>query len=481
MTRRFPIHAGAARGASRHAGATLWVTPTIRDGAATRRRAATPAPFPIALPMTRFLLPALALALAACQPPADAPDPAAEAAAAEAEAVPVEVLVADPDFFEDALELTGTVDAPNDALLSPDVPGSLTYVAALGSSVRRGQTVAQVKASAQRAGVSQASAGVATARAGIAQAQAGIEQARAGVAAAQAQRRAAQAGLDLAEDQYRRQLPLFRDSILSALEFRAVESQRAQAQAQVAQADAGIAQAQGQLRAAREQLNAARAQVGAAEAGVTSARAQLGNTRIVAPFSGIVEARLAEPGELASPGQPVVRLVSSGAVTVKAGVPERYASDIEPGSAVRVLASAYGAEPRGGRVTFVGSAVDPQSRTFPIEIALDNADRALKPQMVVRLELARDVLQDAIAIPLDAVVRDERGESVFVVTDGEGGAVATRRPVETGPIAGASVVVTDGLRAGDRVIVSGQSTVAEGDRVRIVEPDAPPARTTSAD
>ena len=421
-----------------------------------------------------FLL--LALAVAACQPPgddaeADAPETAADTA------IPVEVVLADPDFFEDALELTGTVDAPNDALLSPDVPGSLTYVAPLGAFVRQGATVAQVKASTQRAGVAQAGAGVATARAGIAQAQAGIAQADAGVQAAQAQRRAAQAQLDLAEDLYRRQLPLYRDSILSAVEFRNVETQRAAARAQVAQADAAIAQARGAARAAREQLNAARAQVGAAQAGVASAQAQLGNTRIVAPFSGVVEQRIAEPGELASPGQPVVRLVASGSVTIKAGVPERYATDIEVGTAVRVLPSAYGAEPRGGRVTFVGSAVDPQSRTFPIEVAIDNGDRALKPQMVVRLELARDVLDDAIVVPLTAIVRDERGESVFVVTDQDGWNVATRRPITTGPISGDQVVITEGVRPGDRVIVSGTNTVADGDRVRATERDATAAAT----
>ena len=413
-----------------------------------------------------FLLFALAVVVAACQPPGEDPAETAETDTA----IPVEVVLADPDFFEDAIELTGTVDAPNDAMLSPDVPGTLTYVAPIGSYVGRGGTVAQVKASAQQAGVAQAQAGTATARAGIAQAEAGIAQASAGVEAAQAQRRAAQAQLELAEDQYRRQLPLYRDSILSAIEFRGVETQRANAQAGVAQADAGVAQAQGQLRAAREQLNAARAQAQAAQAGVSSAQAQLANTRIVAPFGGTVEARMAEPGELASPGQPVVRLVSSGGIKVKAGVPERYASDIEPGTQVRIEPSAYDAEARGGRVTFVGTAVDTQSRTFPIEIAVDNSDRQLKPDMVVRLRVAREVLENAIVVPQQAVIRDERGTSVFVATTNESGqTVAQRRVVQLGPNAGDEIVLLDGVEPGDRIIVSGQTSIAEGDRLRVTE------------
>jgi RND family efflux transporter MFP subunit len=407
---------------------------------------------------------AASAALAACAPPEEEAEAPAEAA------VPVEVLVADPGLFEDAIELTGTAESPNDALLSPDAPGTLTYVAPVGTAVRRGGVVARVRASAQQAGVSQARAGAAQAQAGIAQAEAAVAQAEAGVRAARAQREAAQSQLDLAQDQYSRQLPLVRDSILSPLEFRGVESQLANARAQAAQADAGIAQAEGQLRAAREGVQAARAQAGAASAGVESAQAQLANTVIRAPFSGVVEQRVMEPGELASPGQPVVRLVGAGGVKIAAGVPERYASEIEVGSPVRVIPAAYDAEPRGGRVTFVGLAVDPQSRTFPVEIAVANDDRTLKPEMVVRLELTRSVLRDAITVPTEAVVRDERGESVFVVEEDSAGVPrAARRPVELGPTSGTEVVLTAGVRPGERIIVSGQSGLAEGDRVRITE------------
>ena len=407
---------------------------------------------------------AFALALTAC---GGAPDEAAEAEAPADRSTPVEVVVADPGYFEDTIELTGTVDADNDATLSPDVPGTLTYVAPVGTFVRAGQTVAQVRATGQQAGVAQARAGVAQGRAGVSQAQATVAGAEAAVRAARAQREAAQAQLDLALDQYRRQLPLYRDSILSALEFRSVETQVAQARAQVAQADAGIAQAQGQLAASREGVQAARAQQDAAQAGVSSAQSQLASTRVVAPFSGVVEAQLQEAGELASPGQPVVRLVGAGSVKVTAGVPERYAGEIEQGTQVEVSPNAYAVEPRGGRVSFVGAAIDTQSRTFPIEVSVENADRSLKPSMVVRLNVTREILDDVIVVPNTAVVRDERGTSVFVVAQDTAGTVARRQPVELGPDAGETVVVRSGLDAGDRVIVSGASDLAEGERVRV--------------
>ena len=418
--------------------------------------------------MTRsFLFLLAAGSLSACGG-SDAPAAADSTATLPA----VEVLVADPGLFEDVVSLTGTVATNNDAALSPDVPGTLTYVAAVGTVVRAGATVAQVRAVGQQAGVAQAQAGVAQSRAGIAQAQAVVAQADAGIRAARAQRQGAQAQLDLAQDQYRRQLPLVRDSILSALEFRAVETQLAGARAQIAQADAGIAQAQGQLRAAQQGVVAARAGESGSLAVVRGAQSQLANTRIVAPFAGVVQERIMGPGELASPGMPVVRIVSGGAVKIEAGVPERYAGAIRIGATVQVTPGA--GEPRGGRVTFVGIAVDPQTRTFPVEIQVDNGDGALKPAMVVRLAVTRQILENVVVVPRDAVVRDGDATAVMVAVRGpQGGTVAERREVELGPTSGPNVVVLSGVRTGESIVVSGQSGLAEGAAVRVAERRAP--------
>jgi membrane fusion protein (multidrug efflux system) len=163
----------------------------------------------------------------------------------------------------------------------------------------------------------------------------------------------------------------------------------------------------------------------------------------------------------------VVRLVARGGVKIEAGIPERYAGEIGLGTQVQVTPNAYAAEARGGRVIFVGAAINPQTRTFPIEVAVDNAEGALKPAMVVRLGVTRAVLENAISVPQEAIVRDERGTSVFVATDGPTGAVVARRVVELGPSSGADVVVLSGVEPGDQIIVSGQSGLSEGDAVRV--------------
>ncbi len=379
----------------------------------------------------------LAFTLAACGSGTE--ESAENDAAAGALGVPVDVLIAEPALFEDIIELTGSVDAPDDATVGAEASGTITYLAPLGAYVGAGGTIAQVNPSMAQAAVSSA--------------RAGVTQAQAGVRAAQAQKQAAQAQLELAEDQHRRQEPLFRDSILSALEFRSVQTQLAAATAQVAQADASIAQAQGAVRQA--------------QAGLQQAQTSYANTRVSTPFGGTVEAHLVDRGETVGPGTPVARVVSGGGYRVTAGVPERYATDIENGTPVRIQTSAGGGEPLGGRVVFSGRAVDPASRTFPVEIALSDPDSRLRPEMVVRLSISRDVLQDVVALPLNAILRDERGTSVFVVTQADEGMIAERRPVELGPSANGRTVISSGLEAGDTVIVSGQNGLDEGALVRI--------------
>lgn len=377
------------------------------------------------------------LALAACG--GGSGEPPESDATIDNAGIPVEVLVAEPALFEDIIELTGTVDAPEDATVGAEASGTITYLAPLGAYVRPGGTIAQVNPS--------------MAQATVASAQAGVAQAQAGIRAAQAQKQAAIAQLELAQDQHNRQEPLYRDSILSALEFRNVQTQLASARAQVAQADAGIAQARGALRQA--------------QAGLQQAQTSYANTRVSTPFGGTVEAHLVQRGETVGPGMPVARVISGGGYRVAAGVPERYATDIENGTAVRILTSSGEGESLGGRVVFSGRAVDPASRTFPIEIALADPDNRLRPEMVVRLSISRAVLQDVVALPLTAIIRDERGTSVFVVKQTDAGMVAERRPVELGPSANGRTVISSGLEAGDSVIVSGQNSLDEGDLVRI--------------
>lgn len=313
--------------------------------------------------------------------------------------------------FVDRLNVNGTVLTSRDVVLSAQVEGTLLRVAALGERIPKGGLVAQLDP----------------------------ELAEASLAQAQASQQVARAQYMLAKQNYDRQQPLFEREVISPLEFERLTSQLQQTEAALAQAQAGVRQAQ----------------------------ERLGRTRVVAPFTGTVEERYAEAGEQVNPSSRIARLVNTERVRVRGAVPERYAQDIKVGQLAQVRFSAYGIPPREAPVTFVGRAIDPGTRTFPVEVELGNPEGALKPEMVARLRLERATLEKAMAVPQNAVLTDDRGESVFVIRrDGEVTTVERRR-VETGLRSEGSVVIEEGLSEGDLVVVVGQTNINTSDRVEV--------------
>lgn len=343
---------------------------------------------------------------------AGAPD-AAAAEAPVAVAKPVKTLRLAPSSFEERVSLSGTTKTDADVTLTAQTSGTVERLAARGARLKRGQEIARIDPALARAAVAQASAA----------------------------RRLAAAANALAQDNLRRRTPLFERGVISALEFQQVSAQAQQAEAQLGQAQATLSQAE----------------------------EQAGYTKIRAPFSGVIEQRFVELGEQLSLGSRVARLVSSRSLKVSAGVPERYVVDIKQGGTITVDFSAYGIPDREATLSFVGSVIDPTSRTFAIEALLDNADGSLKPDMVARVWVTRKKLDGVLTAPLAAVVRDEGGAGVYVIEDdAKGRPTAHHRRVELGAVSGETVVLAAGVKAGEELVVLGQNELTEGDPVKRV-------------
>lgn len=204
-------------------------------------------------------------------------------------------------------------------------------------------------------------------------------------------------------------------------------------------------------------------------ASLTALSARLDATIIRAPFGGVLDSRDIELGSMIMPGTPVARVVDLDPVRIRGGVPERYALDVRPGAMATVTFQVLDGEAFEGAITYVGSAVDPEDRTFPVEFTLENPGGLIKPEMVASIEIVRDTRLDVIVVPREVLVRVEDGYVAYVVEGppGEDG-VARSRSVELGPAQRNRVVVEAGLTAGDRLVVIGQQLIADGDRVRIV-------------
>jgi len=243
---------------------------------------------------------------------------------------------------------------------------------------------------------------------------------------------AAKTGFDLAEDVYNRQAALYADSVISTLQYLQTKAQRDQASSQLA-----------------------------------SIQKQLQDAELKAPFSGRIEERMTSVGQFMGPGMPVLRLVNTDKVKITGGVPERYAGKISRDTPVEINFRSYNIPSMTGSVRFAGNLINPDSRTFPVEILLDNADNAIKPLMVVELRVLRDALEASLVVPRTAVMRDDTGLSVFVVESVGEIRRAKMRPIEISLSSGDFVIIESGITAGEEIIISGFTNLGDGDLINI--------------
>ena len=195
---------------------------------------------------------------------------------------------------------------------------------------------------------------------------------------------------------------------------------------------------------------------------------RLARTVIRAPFSGVMDDRFVDVGAMVNPGESVARLVDLDPIKVAAGVPERYGPDVRVGDQAVLDFELLEGEPYTARIRYVGATVNPENRTFLIEVRLPNPGGLIKPQMVANMAVTRRTVSDAIVVPQDALVRVEDGYVVFVAVERDGNPVAEVREVVLGPARRNLVVVEKGVAVGERLIVVGQKEVEGGDHIRIV-------------
>jgi RND family efflux transporter MFP subunit len=212
----------------------------------------------------------------------------------------------------------------------------------------------------------------------------------------------------------------------------------------------------------------ARAAAEQAAAALALLEERLDRTVIRAPFSGVLDERSVDVGTMVGPGKTIGRLVDLDPIKVFAGVPERYAPDVHVGAQAQLTFSALGDEVFAAPIRYVGSTISQQSRTFPIEVQLRNRGGRIKPQMVANMSVTRQQVDEAIVVPQDALVRVEDGYVAFVAVDRDGQPTAEVRQVVLGPSRRNLVVVEEGIEAGERLIVVGNKSVADGDRINVV-------------
>ena len=318
-----------------------------------------------------------------------------------------------------SLRSTGTVHARETSVVSAQVMGRIQQVMVReGDSVRAGQTLVVLDDAALRAQV---------------------EQAQAGVKSAQSAQAAAQTNAALAASTLARYKQLESQKSVSPQEMDEV-SRRAEA--------------------AASGVEAVRAQTDAARAQESSARTMLGYTHLVAPFAGVVTARMADPGTMAAPGVPLLQIDQATNLQLQATVDQSVIGVIRKGMKVQLAIDGVAFGNTAGTVADIVPAADPSSHSFLVKIDLP-ASSQTRAGMYGTAEFANGTRQ-AILIPRSAVVARGSLNCVYVL-DGQG--IAQLRYITLGAAQGNLVEVLSGVSAGEKLVDTPSDRDLAGKRI----------------
>lgn len=194
------------------------------------------------------------------------------------------------------------------------------------------------------------------------------------------------------------------------------------------------------------------------------AKKNLNDSRLYAPYDGVIASKEAEQGMNVLAGQPVLKLVDVRQVSVKIAVPEKEIARLKVGQKATFRVEALDGRSYQTQVTEKGIVANQLSHTYDVKMKVANADGALMPGMVCNVSVVSDSQKSGFTLPAGAVSLDVDGRRfVWTVVDGK----AALRWVETGTLAGNNVSITSGLSEGDQVITVGNHKVSEGMEVNV--------------
>jgi multidrug efflux system membrane fusion protein len=288
--------------------------------------------------------------------------------------------------------------------------------------------------------------------------------------------------------------------LLFTIDPRPYQAQLNQAEANVAQAEAALSLAKVNFArvekvsdpraVSRQDFDARKSAVETAEATLKQNRAAVENARlnleyctIRSPINGRAGQRTVDVGNVVSANSGSLLVIQRlDPIYADFTVTESELSGVQRNMAkqalkVEVRLPDDGTEPREGKLTFLDNSVQEGSGTVKLRATLNNNDRSFWPGRFVKVRLILQTQRDAVLVPADAPQLSAKGPFVYVVKPDSS---AELRPVKVGQRQEDLIVIKDGLKADERVVVSGQLGVTPGGKVRVLQPTDPAKATPSA-
>lgn len=313
---------------------------------------------------------------------------------------PVSVDTIRPGLFQNSFRASGTVEAVNAAVISPETSGHIRQInVSKGDPVSRGQIVARLSTDVLEGNVEEV-----------------------------------KTSLRLAETVYERQKRLWAQEIGSEIQY---------------------LEARNNVESLRSRL--------------ATLQSQLEMSVLRSPIRGYVDETFIKEGELAMPGTPVMQIINLDELYISSDVSEAKLPYVTRGKMVTLRFPAFPEESMETPIHRVGHVINPENRSFRMQLRIGNPDERFKPNMMANVSISTYAVEEAVVIPSMLIGFDTQGHYVYTARERNGIMVAHKTYIERGPDAEGQTKVKSGLVPGDILILRGHHRVSNGDPVRIIE------------
>ena len=215
----------------------------------------------------------------------------------------------------------------------------------------------------------------------------------------------------------------------------------------------------------RSQLDNATAEVENFKAAMDNAALNLERCKVRAPISGIINHLYFERGKYLNASDPVADIIQINKVKVRVGIPESDVDAVRKLKHFNVKIDALGGKIFKGTTNFLSNTADDYARLYNLDLMLKNKNNEIMPDMFARVEIVKKEVLDGISVPLYSVISRDNEHIVFVEEQG----IVGLRHVELGMQEAWKIEVTKGLKQGEHVVVVGQRSINEGQKINVVK------------
>jgi HlyD family secretion protein len=375
--------------------------------------------------------------------------------------VSVQVAPAKRSAVAETVSAEAVISPRQQAVLIPKITSTIKkFLVQRGSRVHKGQLLAVLENADLSAAAEQSKGELEQAQAGYATTTGvGIPQQ---IQKAELDAAAAKAAFDAQKKVYESRKELFQQGALPRRDLDSADVALAQArtESEVTQKQLDDLKRIGE----KESLKSASGQLSAARGKYLGASAQLSYSEIRSPIDGVVTDRPQYAGELATANQPLLTVMDTSRLIAKAHIAQSEAASLKVGSPAQLRVAGL-TEPVEGKVSLVSPALDPGSTTIEVWVESKKPNEALRPGMTAQLSITGRSESNAVVVPTAAVFKNDDGADYVVLAGADGH--AHFKTVSVGIRNAEQVQITEGIKDGDAIIVSGGYALPDKTQIRI--------------